>query len=161
MELNLKNITILICSVFLFSACIEKALSIDKKYAKLEQMSFEVVEKDLQLEGEFPDQLKKLIKKWFNTKVKINGLDGKMVFYISDYREDISKINDGKRVDLYVKFRVVIKKQSNSKERVITGKIKSYGTLVGTFSLNDFDVLIENTQIDLITRLSRDLKSNI
>ena len=161
MELNLKNITILICSVFLFSACIEKALSIDKKYAKLEQMSFEVVEKDLQLEGEFPDQLKKLIKKWFNTKVKIDGLDGKMVFYISDYREDISKINDGKRVDLYVKFRVVIKKQSNSKERVITGKIKSYGTLVGTFSLNDFDVLIENTQIDLITRLSRDLKSNI
>lgn len=161
MELNLKNIIIFISSVFLFSACIETALSIDKKNANLEQISFEVVEKDLQLEGEFPDQLKKLIKKWFNTKVKINGLDGKMVFYISDYREDISKINDGKRVDLYVKFRVVIKKQSNSKERVITGKIKSYGTLVGTFSLNDFDVLIENTQIDLITRLSRDLKSNI
>ena len=161
MELNLKNIIIFISSAFLFSACIETALSIDKKNANLEQISFEVVEKDLQLEGEFPDQLKKLIKKWFNTKVKINGLDGKMVFYISDYREDISKINDGKRVDLYVKFRVVIKKQSNSKERVITGKIKSYGTLVGTFSLNDFDVLIENTQIDLITRLSRDLKSNI
>ena len=48
-----------------------------------------------------------------------------------------------------------------SQTKFIEGTVSSYGTLSGTFSLNDFDTIIENTQKDLILRLSRDLQSKI
>ncbi len=48
-----------------------------------------------------------------------------------------------------------------SQKKVIEGKVNSFGTLTGNFSLSEFDQLIQKTQSDLILRLSRDLKSKI
>ena len=46
-------------------------------------------------------------------------------------------------------------------KKLIQGNVSSFGTISGDFSLNDFDTVIENTQIDLILRLSRDLQTKI
>ena len=147
--------------LFLISSCSHSALPIDKISSELDTMSFEVVQKKLIVEDDLPIYVEKLLKKWFQEKVKINGFDGDMKFMVKEYQEKISSINEGKRVDLSLRFEVLIKKPTLSKRVIIKGKVESYGSLKGTFTLNEFDKIIQNTQIDLIVRLSRDLKSKI
>ena len=93
--------------------------------------------------------------------VKIDGFDGEMIFTISEYIEENSSISDGKRVDISLSFIVVLNKPSLSQTKLIQGYVSSYGTLSGNFSLAEFDIVIQNTQSDLVLRLSRDLKSKI
>ena len=147
--------------LFLISSCSYSALPIDKISSELDTMSFEVVQKELIVEDDLPIYVEKLLKKWFEEKVKINGFDGDMKFMVKEYQEKISSLNAGKRVDLLLRFEVLIKKPTLSKRVIIKGKVESYGSLKGTFTLNEFDKIIQNTQIDLIVRLSRDLKSKI
>jgi len=108
-----------------------------------------------------PEHIQKLISNWFDEKVKINGFDGDMVFKISNYVEDITLIDDGKRVDTSLSFIFILNKPLLSKKQIIEGTVSAYGTLKGDFSIKEFEILIINTQTDLIERLSRDLKSKI
>lgn len=126
-----------------------------------ETITFDVVQKDFILETKIPDHFLKLISKWFDTRVKIDGFDGDMKFIISDFNQEISNIDNGKRVDVSILFKVILNKPSRSQTKLIEGNISSYGTLTGLFSLQEFDTVIQNTQSDLILRLSRDLKSKI
>ena len=69
--------------------------------------------------------------------------------------------DDGKRVNISLFFNITLNKPLLSKKKIIKGEVKSFGELTGTFSLNDFDILIENTQLDLIERLNIELKQKI
>ena len=146
---------------FYITSCTANETLVDQVQTKFEIISFEVVQKNLIVEQEIPIHLEKLINQWFNEKVKINGFDGDMTFIITNYNQIITKTNDGKRVDASMSFRVKLNKPTLSSKKTIEGKVSSYGVLEGDFSLNDFDTVIQNTQSDLIIRLSRDLKSNI
>ena len=134
---------------------------IDSLNPEFETMSFDVVQKKLVIEQDLPNTLNILVSKWFDEKVKINGFNGDMIFTISDYREETSLISEGKRIDLNLSFNVLLRKPLLSQQKLIQGNVSSYGTISGDFSLNDFDTVIENTQIDLILRLSRDLQTKI
>ena len=81
-----------------------------------------------------------------------------MIHYY-DFNQVITLINDGKRVDASMSFKVKLNKPTLSSKKIIEENI-SYGVLEEDFSLSDFDNVIQNTQSDLIIRLSRDLKSN-
>ena len=84
-----------------------------------------------------------------------------MTFSISNYKQEIINIDDGKRVNISLFFNITLNKPLLSKKKIIKGEVKSFGELTGTFSLNDFDILIENTQLDLIERLNIELKQKI
>ena len=84
-----------------------------------------------------------------------------MKFVVSNFTQEVYTINDGKRVDISLSFEIIINKPSLSQIKSIEGNISSYGTLTGNFSLSEFDTVIQNTQSDLILRLSKDLKSKI
>ena len=146
---------------FFLNSCNETAFSIDNKKNQLQEIEFDVVEKKLILDENLPLNLKNYIYFWFDNKVKIDGFDGNMTFSISDYRQEIININDGKRVNISLNFNVMLNKPLLSKKKIIKGEVKSFGELTGTFSLNDFDILIENTQFDLIERLNIELKQKI
>ena len=128
---------------------------------EFETMSFDVVQKHLIIEEELPNHIQNLLSQWFNQRVKVDGFEGDMKFIVSDFSQDISSIDDGKRVDISISFEVILNKNSKSQKKLIIGSISSYGTLTGNFSLNEFDTVIQNTQSDLIIRLSKDLKSKI
>ena len=134
---------------------------IDPLKPEFETMSFDVVQKQLVLEQELPEYIQTLLSQWFDQRVKIDGFDGDMKFIVTDFNQEISSIDDGKRVDISLLFRVNLNKPSLSQTKLIEGNISSYGTLTGNFSLNEFDTVIQNTQSDLILRLSKDLKSKI
>lgn len=147
--------------IFLIVGCNANESFINQLDPEFETMSFDVVQKSLIIKPELPDHVQSLISKWFNQKVKIDGFEGEMKFIISDFKEEISSISDGKRVDLSLSFEVTLNKPSLSEIKFIEGNISSYGTLTGNFSLSEFDTVIQNTQSDLIVRLSKDLKSKL
>jgi len=146
---------------FFVSGCQSNDSSIDPIRPEFENVSFNVVQKELSIEAELPIHVEGLISQWFDQKVKIDGFDGEMTFTISEYLEETSSINDGKRVDISLSFNVVLNNPSLSQTQMIEGSVSSYGTLTGNFSLAEFDTVIQNTQSDLVLRLSRDLKSKI
>jgi len=147
--------------VFFIAGCNANESFIEPNKHLYETTSFDVVEKKLIFEGSLPDYLKSSISQWFDQKVKIHGFDGDMKFIVSNFNQEVSSINDGKRVDVSISFEVILNKPSLSQTKFIKGNISSYGTLTGNFSLNEFDTFIQNTQSDLVLRLSKDLKSKI
>ena len=146
---------------FIVAGCNANESFIDTLKPQFEEISFDVVQKQLIIEQELPNHVQNLISQWFDQRVKINGFDGDMKFIVSNFNQEISSINDGKRVDVSLSFEVILNKPSLSQTKFIDGKISSYGTLTGSFSLSEFDTVIQNTQSDLILRLSKDLKSKI
>ena len=146
---------------FIVAGCNANESFIDTLKPQFEEISFDVVQKQMIIEQELPNHVQNLISQWFDQRVKINGFDGDMKFTVSNFNQEISSINDGKRVDVSLSFEVILNKPSLSQTKFIDGKISSYGTLTGSFSLSEFDTVIQNTQSDLIVRLSKDLKSKI
>jgi len=143
------------------AGCQSKDSFIDPIRPDFANVSFDVVQKQLVIESELPSHVEKLVSQWFDQKVKINGFDGEMTFTISEYLEDTSSISEGKRVDISLSFDVLLNKPSLSQTKKIEGYVSSYGTLTGNFSLAEFDTVIQNTQSDIVLRLSRNLKSKI
>ena len=146
---------------FVVAGCQSNDSNIDPLRPDFESVSFDVVQKQLIIEPELPLHVEDLISQWFDQKVKIDGFDGDMTFTISEYLEEISSISDGKRVDISLSFNALLNKPSLSQTQTIEGSVSSFGTMTGNFSLAEFDTVIQNTQSDLVLRLSRDLKSKI
>ncbi len=144
---------------FFIVGCNANESIIDPLKPQFETISFDVVQKQMIVEQELPNYLQNLLSQWFDQRVKIDGFNGDMKFIISDFNQEISSINDGKRVDVSLTFKVILNKSSLSQKKFIEGNISSYGTLTGNFSLSEFDTVIQNTQSDLVLRLSKDLKS--
>ena len=146
---------------FLVAGCQSNNSIIDPIRPEFESVSFDVVQKQLIIEPELPNHVQDLVSQWFDQKVKIDGFDGEMTFTILEYLEETSSISDGKRVDISLSFKALLNKPSLSQTQMIEGSVSAYGTLTGNFSLAEFDTVIQNTQSDLVLRLSRDLKSKI
>jgi len=155
------NKLFLVLIVFYISSCVANESLIDNVQTEFQTITFDVVQKELIVEKKIPNHLNELINKWFDNKVKINGFDGNMTFTITNFIQETSLISNGKRVDATLSFKVNLTKPTLSRKKLIEGTVSSYGTIEGDFSLSDFDKIIQNTQSDLIMRLSRDLKSNI
>ena len=156
----MKN-TFIVLLIFLFVNCSTSNAIVETTNPKFETMTFDAVSKNLIFEGDFPKNFTNQSRKWFDNKVKINGFEGNMIFTLKNYSEKNSKISDGRKIDISVEFQVLLEKSSLSQKKVIHGKVNSFSTLTGDFSLSEFDQLIIKTQSDLILRLSRDLKSKI
>ena len=147
--------------IFLITGCNANESFKGQVNPKFQSLSFDVVEKQIIVDTDLPEKVFTLITFWFNEKVKIDGFDGDLIFTVTKFEQDISSIDQGKRVDVSLSFEVSINKPSLSQTKLIKGNISSYGTLTGNFSLAEFDTVIQNTQSDLILRLSKDLKSKI
>ena len=146
---------------FLVAGCQANESFIEPLRPDFANVSFDVVQKQLVIEPDLPSHMQNLISQWFDQKVKIDGFDGEMQFTISEYLEETSSIKDGKRVDISLTFNVILNKPSLSQTEMIDGYVSSYGTITGNYSLAELDTVTQNTQSDLVLRLSRDLKSKI
>ena len=127
-----------------------------------DEVSVDVVEKELIVITDIPDQLDLMLTNWFNKKVRVNGFQGKVLFEISEYQEVISNIENGKKVDvsLVVNIKIDLKDQfSNQKNYRI--KLIEFGTITGSFSLLDVDTMTENLQKNIVSNLSKNINSRI
>jgi len=146
---------------FMISSCASNDILVELPQSESQIIYFDVVEKDLLVEADIPENLELLINNWFDNKIKSNGFEGNMIFKITKYNEDITLIDDGKRVDILLSFEIILTKSSQSKKKFIEGNISSFGSLTGEFSLNDFDNIIKKAQDDIIFFLSQELTSKV
>ena len=128
---------------------------------QFENIYFDVVQKNLIIDDKIPNIVSRFTEEWFNQNIKVNGFSGKLTLTIFDYSENISKIPNGKRIDTSIKFKALIENTSLSYKETIKGKVDTFGTIEGDFSLNEFDDVIKSTQKNLIVRLSKDFQSKI
>ena len=156
----MKNTFIIFVFLVLVNCSTSNAI-VESVNPQFESMTFDAVTKNLIFKGDFPKHFTNLSNQWFDNKVKINGFEGNMIFTLKNYSEKNTIISDGRKINITVEFHVVLEKASLSQKKVIKGKVNSFSTLTGNFSLSEFDQLIINTQTNLILRLSRDLKSKI
>lgn len=145
-------------SFFIFSC--SNSDSVVKQSYNFDQVFFDVVEKKIIYEGEIPDYLKSITKNWFDNDVKLDGIDGTMEMKLLNYKENISNISDGKKIELSMNFEVFIQKNNNSTKQSIKGDVITYSTITGNFALEEIDTLISNSQVELIRLLIEKLNSN-
>ena len=145
-------------SFFIFS-CSNSEYVVKQSY-NFDQVFFDVVEKKIIYEGEIPDYLKSITKNWFDNDVKVEGIDGTMEMKLLNYKENISNISDGKKIELFMNFEVFIQKNNNSTKQSIKGDVITYSTITGSFALEEIDTLISNSQVELIRLLIEKLNSN-
>lgn len=124
-----------------------------------QDLFFDVVEKKIKIDETFPLNFKDNINKWFSKNIKVNGFDGDVSFSLYDYEENIFNIENGKKVELLMSFLIEIKKNDQNSSSEINGKVNSYSSMTGNFSLNDFDQEVINTQNNLILQLNQKLKN--
>ena len=74
----------------------------------LKNVFFDAVEKNLSNLEILESNMSVLFIKWFENSVKVNGIDGKLLFNILSYNENISNIDDGKRLDIQLKISIKI-----------------------------------------------------
>ena len=103
---------------FIVAGCNANESFIDTLKPQFEEISFDVVQKQMIIEQELPKHVQNLLSQWFDQRVKINGFDGDMKFIVSNFNQEISSINDGKRVDVSLTFKVILNKSSLSQKNL-------------------------------------------
>ncbi len=123
------------------------------------EIFFDVVQKDIIIENKFPNDLNKIINTWFDNKIKVNGFDGSLILTLSNYIENITIIEKGKKIDLSLDFYLEINKRSLSKKDTFSGVLRANSKITGNFTLNEFDELLLSSQYKLISILGDKLSS--
>ena len=123
------------------------------------EIFFDVVQKKLIMENELPDNLNIIVNTWFDNKIKVNGFDGSLILTLSNYIENITIIEKGKKIDLSLDFYLEINKRSLSKKDTFSGVLRANSKITGNFTLNEFDELLLSSQYKLISILGDKLSS--
>ena len=125
--------------------------------SKYTETKFNAVEKELILQGDFPKDFLNSFNYWFDNFVKVDGLEGKVKFILFDYEEKNFNEANAKRINISVKFNIEINNKSSEQTNFIKGEVSSYGIISGSFSLQDFDQIVNSTRKDIVLRISKEL----
>ena len=122
---------------------------------------FDAVEKKLSNIEILDSKISDLFIKWYDNNVKVNGIEGKLLINILSYNENISNIDDGKRLDIQLKISIkILKNNNNFQKKEYLYEINEFGKIQGNFSLNEFDELKDNIRKNVILRLSKKIQKN-
>ena len=122
---------------------------------------FDAVEKKLSNIEILDSKISDMFIKWYDNNVKVNGIEGKLLINILSYNENISNIDDGKRLDIQLKISIkILKNNNNFQKKEYLYEINEFGKIQGNFSLNEFDELKDNIRKNVILRLSKKINKN-
>ena len=141
---------------FIFFLIINFSLKAENNF---QEIFFDVVQKQLVIENELPHNLDVIVNTWFDNKIKVNGFEGSIVLILGNYDENITNIEKGKKIDLFLDFYLEINKSSLSKKDTFSGTVRTNSKITGNFKLNEVDQLLLNSQYKLISILSDKLNS--
>ena len=129
-------------------------------YSEFDIVFFDVVEKNIFFENNIPIKLKNITQKWFDSKVKVDGVEGSVELKLYNYSEVVSNIPDGKKIDMSISFEIFVSKNMNTITEKIKGDVNTFSSITGNFALEEIDSLIEVSQIEIIKLLSKKLNSS-
>ena len=91
-------------------------------------------------------EIKKIIKYWFDNKIKTDGFDGSLNVFIKDIKTE--RINKNEYFKFLINMTIEFEEKSNDLKRtkIFTINAVEYGDIIGNFSINDQ----ENLRINII-----------
>lgn len=117
--------------------------------------------KKLLINTDTPKEVDYLIKNWFENHLFVNGFEGEAIINITSYNQILTNINDGKKIEINLEMSILLNKDNGLNIKKYTFNLNEFSTINGDFSLNDVDIMINNTQINLVNRFSSNLNSKI
>ena len=91
-------------------------------------------------------EIKKIIKYWFDNKIKTDGFDGSLNVFIKDIKTE--RITKNEYFKFLINMTIEFEEKSNDLKRtkIFTINAVEYGDIIGNFSINDQ----ENLRINII-----------
>ena len=145
---------------FLFISCSKNQFEIEKVSSSTQDIYFDVVEKKLLVSGEYPKYFTDELEYFFINRIKSNGIDGILQIEILEFTEEITDIENGKKINLSLLIDFLISKENTGYSKKSKINVNEFGSLSGNFSLNEFDEIKKNTVKALFNRLSEELNIN-
>ena len=144
-----------------FFGCQQTTGEIVKIKSSINDVTFDVVQKKLLINTDTPKEVDYLIKNWFENHLFVNGFEGEAIINITSYNQILTNINDGKKIEINLEMSILLNKDNGLNIKKYTFNLNEFSTINGDFSLNDVDIMINNTQINLVNRFSSNLNSKI
>jgi len=106
-------------------------------------------------------EIKKIIKYWFNNKIKTDGFDGSLSVVVKDIKTEEIKKNDYFKFLLSMKIEFIEKNDDLNRSKTLTIKVSEYGEILGNFSINDQENLEINIIHQSLNNVSKKIKDLI
>ncbi len=106
-------------------------------------------------------EIKKIIKYWFNNKIKTDGFDGSLSVVVKDIKTEEIKKNDYFKFLLSMKIEFIEKNDDLNRSKTLTIKVSEYGDILGNFSINDQENLEINIIHQSLNNVSKKIKDLI
>lgn len=102
-------------------------------------------------------EIKKIIKYWFDNKIKTDGFDGSLNVFIKDIKTE--RINKNEYFKFLINMTIEFEEKSNDLKRtkIFTINAVEYGDIIGNFSINDQ----ENLRINIIHKSLQSVSKKI
>ena len=149
-------------TILVFGCEIKSGQIIKPEKLLLTEIKFNSVSKSLTYlnQSEEPDiiNMKKIIKYWFDNKIKTNGFDGSLEIEVN--KIDIVNFKEEDYFKVVVNLEIIFTEKTLELERKRKLIIKSseYGDIKGSFSINDQERLKINTMHKSIQAITDKLK---
>lgn len=151
---------------FLFLGCeINSQQIVKPEKFNFNDIKFNAVTKKLNYEigdsNTDTNDIKHLIKYWFDNKIKTNGFDGTLEVVIN--KLDINRIKQKEYYKISIELNILFKVESGDLTKRKTYDIKSneYGEIKGSFAINDQENLDINIIHQSLKSISQKLKKII
>ena len=102
-------------------------------------------------------EIKKIIKYWFDNKIKTDGFDGSLNVFIKDIKTE--RITKNEYFKFLINMTIEFEEKSNDLKRtkIFTINALEYGDIIGNFSINDQ----ENLRINIIHKSLQSVSKKI
>ena len=102
-------------------------------------------------------EIKKIIKYWFDNKIKTDGFDGSLNVFIKDIKTE--RITKNEYFKFLINMTIEFEEKSNDLKttKIFTINAVEYGDIIGNFSINDQ----ENLRINIIHKSLQSVSKKI
>ena len=124
-----------------------------------ENVKFNAVSKDLKFtnieEGPEVETTKKLVKKWFNNNVKIDGFDGNLSINVTSIEINKIKKDEYYRFEINISIEFLETNEVLNKRKIYKINSIEYGDIEGSFSIKDTENLNKNIITNSLKTISQ------
>ena len=142
-----KHLTLLLFVLFIGCEMNSEQL-IKSENINFENIKFNAVSKDLKFtnieEGPEVETTKKLVKKWFNNNVKIDGFDGNLSINVTYININKIKKDEYYRFEINISIEFLETNEVLNKRKIYKINSIEYGDIEGSFSIKDTENLNKN-----------------
>ena len=155
-----KHLTLLLFVLFIGCEMNSEQL-IKSENINFENIKFNAVSKDLKFtnieEGPEVETTKKLVKKWFNNNVKIDGFDGNLSINVTSIEINKIKKDEYYRFEINLSIEFLETNEVLNKRKIYKINSIEYGDIEGSFSIKD----TENLNINIISNSLKSINQKV